>query len=417
MVFFVVSFCTAIFAALGADRLERRDPVAARHVRSWLIAAGVIGLLAVVGVFGQLAQSLAPPDRLAAAIARGSFIRVSALIGATMLAGVALLGWGWFNGRVPLRLLAFGLPLLVGADLWRNGQHFWEYSPSPESGLYRTDPLVQRLQAEPKPLRVFNLGDFYQVYPHNTLMAFGIPQVLGYQGSELRYFDDLIGGRPGTGPDAARYLLTSTRLWHLLAVRFVILPDTTTLPGYHRVLGPVTTGDGRHAVLYEADTTPPYARVVPAAIKVDEQAIPPTLADPRLPGYDRVVLFPQNSPINPRPMTTFPAPSPSHARVTAWQAGRMSITLDPAPTDSSYVLIAESWYLDWSVAVDGRPGQVLRGDNALLTIPVASGTKQLELSYHSKAIARGIAIGLVSLVILLAGFIVPPIVERRRRIA
>jgi len=415
MVFFVVAFCTATFAAFGADRLERRDPVAARHVRTWLIAAGAIALLALVGVFGQLAQSLAPAERLAAAIARGSFIRVSALIGATILGGVALLGWAWFNARVPLRLLAFGLPLLVGADLWRNGQHFWEYSPSPENGLYRTDALVQRLQTEPKPLRVFNLGDFYQVYPHNTLMAFGIPQVLGYQGSELRYFDDLIGGRPGTGPDAARYLLTSTRLWHLLAVGYVILPDTSTLPGYHRILGPVTTGDGRQAFLYEADTIPPYARVVPAAVKVDEQAIPPTLSDPRLLGYDRVVLFPPSAPINPRPLTTVPLPSRSRARVTAWQPGQMSITLDPAPTESSYVLIAENWYLDWSVNVDGGPGQVLRGDNALLTIPVAPGARQLELSYHSKAIARGIVIGLMSLAVVLAGFIVPPVVERRRR--
>jgi len=92
----------------------------------------------------------------------------------------------------------------------------------------------------------------------------------------------------------------------------------------------------------------------------------------------------------------------------------MSITLDPPPTDSSYVLIAENWYLDWSVAVDGRPARVLRGDNSLLTIPVAAGTRRLELSYHSRAIARGLAIGLVSLLIVIAGFLVPPAWQRRR---
>jgi len=110
-----------------------------------------------------------------------------------------------------------------------------------------------------------------------------------------------------------------------------------------------------------------------------------------------------------------PPPSASHGKVTNWDAGRMTISLDPPPRDSSYVLISENWYLDWRVNVDGRPGQVLRGDHALLTIPVAPGARQLELSYHSKAIARGIAIGLVSLVIVLVGFIVPPLVERRRR--
>ncbi len=417
MVFFIVAFCTAMFAAFGVDRLERRDTAAARHARVWLIGAGVIALLGLIGVFGQLAQALAlggdHPERLSVAIARGSFIRLSTLIGAITLAGVAVLAWGWLKGRVPLWLLVFGLPLLVGFDLWRNGQPFWQYAPAPDQGLYRTDELVARLQAEPKPLRVLNLAPLMRadVYPQNVLMAFDIPQVVGYQGSELRYYDELLGGR-----NEWRYLLTSTRLWDLLAVRYVIAPDTMTLPGYHRVLGPVTTGAGTRAFLYQADTASPYVRVVPAAVKLAaDSLVPPTLADPRLPGYDRVVLLPTSAPINPAPLRAIPPASASHGKVTNWGPGRMSITLDPPPRDSSYVLIAENWYLDWSVSVDGRPGQVLRGDHALLTIPVAPGVKQLELSYHSKAIARGIAIGLMSLVVVLAGFIVPPVVERRRR--
>lgn len=415
MVFFVVAFCVATFAAFGADRLERRDPTAAKYPRIWLIAAGVIALLGLIGFFGQLAQMMAPGDRLAAAIARGSFIRVSTVIGAAAFAAVAVLAWGWTKGRVPLTLLAFGLPLLVGADLLRNGEHFWRYSPKPSEGLYRSDTLVARLQAEPKPWRVFNVGAPYGVYPQNTLMAFGIPQVLGYQGSELRYFDDLIGGRPGAAQP--QYLMTSTRLWHLLGVRYVIIPDTASLPGYHRVLGPVTTGSGGPAYLYEADTVPPYARVVPAAVKLADSVIPPTLADPRLPGYDRVVLLPQNAPINPRPVTTFPPPSGSRANVSHWETGKMSIDLAPPPTDSSYVLVAENWFVDWSATVDGHAATVLRGDNALLTIPVGPGAKRIELRYHSRAIARGIAIGLVSLLIVLAWLIVPPAWQRRRRSA
>jgi hypothetical protein len=417
MVFFIVALCTAMFAAFGVDSLERRDTTAAKHARIWLIASGVMALFGLIGVWGQLAQSLAPPERLSVAIARGSFIRLSALIGAIILAGVALLSWGWLKGRVPVLLLALGLPLLVGVDLWRNGQHFWEYSPAPDKGLYRTDALVARLQAEPKPFRVFDLGAFIQgvgVYPQNVLMAFDVAQVVGYQGSELRYYDELLGGRPGAAQP--RYLLTSTRLWDLLAVRYVVAPDTLQIPGYHKVLGPIGNAAGRQGYLYEADTTPPYVRVVPAAVKLPADSLgPPTLADPRMPGYDRVVLLTQNTPINPAPLRGTLAPSASHGKVTAWDAGRMTIALDPPPQDSSYVLISENWYLDWQVSVDGRPGQVLRADHALLTIPVAPGARQLELSYHSKAIARGFTIAFLSLAIALAGFIVPPVVERRRR--
>jgi len=417
MVFFIVAFCTAIFAAFGVSRIERGEAAAARHTRIWLIAAGVIALFGLIGVWGQLAQSIAPPERLAKAIARGSFIRVSSVLGALALGAIGLLVWGRLKGRVPVLVFALGLPLVVGADLWRNGQLFWQYAPAPDKGLYRTDPLVARLQAEPKPFRVLDLGAFMQgvgVYPQNVLMAFDVAQVVGYQGSELRYYDELLGGRPGAVQP--QYLLTSTRLWQLLAVRYVVAPDTLQIPGYHKVLGPIANAAGSRGYLYEADTTPPYVRVVPAAVKLQaDSLVPPTLADPRMPGYDRVVLLPPGAPINPAPLPGLPPLSASHAKVTNWDAGRMTISLEPPPRDSSYVLIAENWYLDWSVNVDGRPGQVLRGDHALLTIPVAPGARQLELSYHSKAIARGIVIGLMGLAVVLAGFIVPPVVARRRR--
>ena len=409
MVFFVVAFCVSMFAALGVSRLERGEGEGGaqpRVARIWLIAAGVVALLGAIGVFGQMAVSLAPSERVGAAIRHGSAIRMSAIIGALFLAAVAVLVWGRLRGRVPAFAFAIGLPLLVGLDLWRDGRGFWTYSAPPSRGLYQDDAVITRLKAAPLPMRVLDVG----VYPQNVLMAHGIPQVLGYQGNELRYYDDLLGGR-----NDWRYLLSSTRLWPLLAVRFVLIPDSTALPGYHLVQGPVTTAAGSRAFLYEADTIPPYARVIPAAVKVpNDSVIPPTLADPRLPGYDRVVLLPSNAPINPPTLQGLPAPSLSKARVTAWDAGKMTVELDPAPRDSSYVMIAENWYLDWRASVDGHPGMVLRGDNSLLTIPVAPGARKIELSYHSRTYTRGKVMAFVTLLIVLAGFAVPLVATRRR---
>jgi len=408
MVFFIVAFCTAAFAAFGTERLERKE--GATHVRGWLIAAGVIALLGLAGAFGHLAESLAPPERVQVATGLASSIRVSAFIGAVGLFAVALLAFAFQRGKLPALAFALGLPLLIGTDLWRDGRRFWAYSDSPNESLYRPDAIVTRLRAEPKPYRVLD----FNVYGENTLMAHNIPQVLGYQGNELRYFDELIGGRPGT-QDGARFLLTSTRLWDLLAVRFVLLADTVHIPGYHRLLGPVETAAGRRGYLYEADTAPPYARVVPTAAKVGaDSLVPPTLADPRLPGFDRVVLLPANSPVNPPPLRGLPPASASKAHVTAWDAGKMTVELEPPPHDSSYVLIAENWYLDWRVSVDGTAGQVLRGDHALITVPVAPGARTLDLTYYSRSFARGKAIGLVTLLLVVAGFVVPPAWARRR---
>jgi hypothetical protein len=406
MVFFVVAFCTAMFAAFGVTRLEREGQGLWRHVRAWLIAAGAIAVLGVVGAFGRFALAIAPPERVADAAAHGDAIRLAAVVGAIMFAAIALLIWGRLLGKVPALAFAVGLPLMVGVDLWRDGRRFWTYSPPPHQGLYRTDDVIERLKQAPKPLRVFNLN----VYPQNVLMAHGIPQVLGYQGNELRYYDELLGGR-----NVWQYLLTSPRLWELLAVRYVVLPDTAGLPGYHLALGPVSTAAGTRAFVYEADTVPPYARVVPGAAKVDAGAIPPTLSDPRLPGYDRVVFFASDAPINPLPLQDWPPPSSSTARVTAWAAGKMTIALDPPPRDSSYVLVAENWYVDWRATVDGRPAPVLRGDHALITVPVPAGTRTVELSYYSRTFARGKLIALVTLIVVLAGLVVPPVLARKRR--
>jgi hypothetical protein len=408
MVFFIVAFIVATLAAFGVSRVERGEvPAADRRMRIWLIIAGAVALLGAVGLFGRVAVALALAERVAGVLAHGSAIRLSGIIGAVLFAAVALLVLGRVQGKVTAFAFALLLPLLVGADLWRDGRGFWTYSPPPPQGLYQTDPVITRLKAAPLPTRVFNVN----VYPQNVLMAHGIPQVLGYQGQELRYWDELLGGR-----NEWRYLFTSVRLWQLLAVRFVVLPDTASVPGYHLVVGPVATAAGTRAFLYEADTLPPYARVVPAALKVDSEAmVPPTLADPRLPGYDRVVLFAPSANVTPAPVTSWPPPSPSRARVSAWGAGRMTIELDPAPAASSYVLVSENWYLDWRASVDGRPGRVLRGDHALITVPVEAGARKIELSYYSRTYARGKAIAFLTLLLVLVAFIAPPVIARRRR--
>jgi uncharacterized membrane protein YfhO len=92
----------------------------------------------------------------------------------------------------------------------------------------------------------------------------------------------------------------------------------------------------------------------------------------------------------------------------------MTIALDPPPAESSYVLVAENWYVDWYAKVDGQTAPVLRGDHTLITVPVGPGARSVELSYHSRTFMRGKQLAFLSLLIVLAGFIVPPVIERRR---
>ncbi|HTY04907.1 MAG TPA: hypothetical protein VMC86_00155 [Gemmatimonadales bacterium] len=405
--FYQVGFAVAVLAALGAERLERRD------AKPWwttagLVTGGIVALLAAVGTFGMMATTYAqahPTDNygqslVAAAAAAQSGITIGAVgsaVGLLLLAGLATL---YLRERVPQRVFGIALILVVGADLYRAGAGFWHWSRPAEEQI-ASDDLVKRLIATPRPYRVF---DPMPVYARDALMAFDIPQVTGYHGNHLQTSLNLLGGEGGEN-------LHSANLWKLLDIRYLIFPDTVALHGYHRVLGPIRTGLGRRAYLYEADSAGVYARVVPAAVKADTSQIVPTLMDPRL-DYNRLVLFSPDEPVNPLPVTEMPPASKSVATVAKWAAGAMTITMAPPPDSDSYLVVSENWYKDWKATVDGAPAPVLRGDESLITVPVHAGARSVALSFEPADYAKGKLITQVSLflIVLLAGV---PLAMRR----
>src|SRR5260370_14414269 len=161
--------------------------------------------------------------------------------------------------------------------------------------------------------------------------------------------------------------------------------------------------DGAGVTLFERTDRATYARIVRGATKTDSAAIGATLVHPQMDGA-RLVLFTNDQPVTPAPLTKLPAPIAARATVTFWQPGRMTIALDPAPVAAAYVLVAENWYPDWVGKVDGQPAPVLRGDYSLLTVPVPAGAKGAELTFRSKLYALGRTITLASLAILVITF-------------
>src|SRR5256712_13353630 len=108
-------------------------------------------------------------------------------------------------------------------------------------------------------------------------MAFDCPDLFGYHGKELRYCDELWGGKNEWRN------LGVLPLWDLWAVRYAILPAGTqtldSIPGLRRVLDSVTIFHRTRVNLFERTAPAPYARAVPRAIKTDSAAIIPPLAD------------------------------------------------------------------------------------------------------------------------------------------
>lgn len=430
MAFYVVALMLAMLAGLGMERIERGEGRA--HPIRWLIASGVIAVLGIVGAFGAMGRALAEgvvrdlatrhaaagtqmdPARaehiLSAATANGTAAMVGALTGAVALALVAVMALWFWKGKLKPIALALGLAATIGGDLFVNARPFWSYSDLHKT-LFAPDSVTAYISARPLPHRTLDLG----VYPSDgvSLMAFNIPQVLGHHMFELHRYDQLLGGQ-GRWENLMGRGAASIRMWDLLAVRFVVAPvQLDSLPGFRRVLSSATTNARGLANLFERLEPPPYVRVVPAAVKVEPERMASLLLSPDF-DYDRLLLLDATDTVTLAPVTRLPEPSPSRATVEFWQPGRMAIVLEPTPGEPAWVMVAENWYPDWRATVDGKPVQAHRGNLTYIVVPVAAGTRRIELDFTSADYQQGKAVTFASLACILLIAVVPSFPQRKR---
>ena len=402
MAFFIPSFVVAVCAAFGVQRLQRGE--GKRIVYGWLAAAGILLLLAATGGLAGMAASMAGPEREAVAHQDAGAIMMSGLKSAVFAAAAGALALAVLAGKVRRLPLAISLAAVVGADLYITARQFWQFSPR-TTEIFADDPVTLHLRRVTPPYRALDPAG---VYPTAFLMGKRIPTVLGHHGNELHAYDELLGGK-----NVWQNLGRSLALWDLLAVRYVILPQASPLPGFHIVVGSATTPQGQPAVLLERDSIPPYARVVPAAAKIPADRIVATLLNPRL-DANRVVLLAEDAPIDLPRLDSLPAPSVSRASVTAWEPGTITVRMDPVPETDSYLLVSENWYPDWQATVDGRAVVPLKGDFTFLAVPVPRGAREVKLVVRSTAYRRGAAVSLGSLGVILAWLLLPALLRRRR---
>jgi hypothetical protein len=401
MAFFLVALPVAVYAAFGAERLLRRE-VSPRSFGIPLAVLGAIGLLGTLGVLESAATIFVSPQQAPKLAANAPELQRGAL---RLLVVVALAGgvfWAIWTGRVRHYAAAAALGIVVVADLWSIDRRFFDFK-APASELFADDAITAKLRQEPKPFRVLDTG----VYPGSVLMAYSVQTVLGYHGNELRFYDDLLGGK------------NEWRNWgnpnlhNLLAVRYLILPDSQALPGFHAVSARTATRHGSAGVLYRRDTLSQYVRVVPSAAKLPEDQVVPTVIDPRFPLND-VVLLPDTASVSPEPIRGGASDTTAvRASLTDWRPGSMRIALAGSDTRPRYLLVSETWYKDWHALVDGTPAPVHRGNHAMMTIVLPPGAREVALDFESPEYARGKVISLLAL-LAIAGVYAWSLVTRRR---
>jgi hypothetical protein len=423
MAFYLVALCTCVLAGFGAERVLRGRM---NTLRFW-ITTGLIGLLAVLGVGGLLqgvteglADSLSRglPDQQrnfminqvvanATALQTGSMrLLVVILVGAVVI-------WLIHRRKLTGALAAVGLIVVVGGDNWSILRNFGSWT-APASQIYVGDSMTAAMKQTPLPFRDYNPASeapspFYQyaVYQGSNLMVFGIPQIFGYHGMESRFFDALFGEKNSWMNQLSPTLLD------LYGAEYATINqpvDSTVLPGFSQTQGPVASPSmvGRSSptgYLYQRSRASEWVRVVPAAVKVPEEQIIPTVVSPRFP-LNTYVLYADTTSVQAAgPDQPTPQATAVEASLRAWSPGAMTIELHGSDTRTIYLLVAENWYPDWHATIDGKSATPLRGDEAMLSLPLPPGSHEVRLWYDVTSYHTGAWLSLVSLLLAMGAVV------------
>jgi uncharacterized membrane protein YfhO len=60
-------------------------------------------------------------------------------------------------------------------------------------------------------------------------------------------------------------------------------------------------------------------------------------------------------------------------------------------------VLADPWYPQWQVEIDGRPAELLRVDHALRGVRVPAGDHQVVFTYQDRALQLGLALTVLTL--------------------
>jgi hypothetical protein len=414
-IFFVSTFAVAVLAAMGTERVLS----GAIH-RRWVMGVGAAGLaialLATLGVFQQLALSIALPQQLdrvdanAGAMVSGawrSFFFLAATLAVVTTVGLQ---------RLPARVAGWLLAAVIVADLWSVEREYFKFSDR-AAVLYASDSAIARIQAEPEPVRVINnafeRGGVYHDpnLDFDGLMTHRVRVVLGYHGNELGRYQQLVA------KERSYAQIMNPTIWGLLNVKYIYsnVADTE-IPGATVVAGPVQTAAGTTVWLHQLPGEHPFAWVAPAIAKFPDDAVNDAFRTPTFP-YRSVALLAPDSDTPAQSLTALPEPLALRARTTSYAPGRISIALDaPAPAGSALV-VSENFYPGWQATVDGQPAKAERAMLSLMAVALPAGARQVELTFDSAPYHTGRSVTLVAVAAAMLLLIAGLVMDRQPRVA
>ncbi len=366
-----VAFGTALLSAFTLQRLlyEPRTARENRLLRVVLfssIGAGVLlwALIASGSLSGSLSFMTRPEI--------GSVVRRETQISLIfILTSGAVLFW-LFVGRKHTPRIALGAVVVLFLDLFVFGGNHNTSPVNPEEYFARADPIIRFLRSDPEIFRVNTRTRGGMIMDRNQGMVDQIFTMEGYTPLVLQR--------------AYPPVASSEQMYDLLNVKYV----TRAVEGASRLaLEPNPTYLPRAFMVYALHVVASEQELL-AYLKSDTFNHRTTAVVEHDPG----VTLPQ---LQEEPTW--------RARVTAYRNNALSV--DVETSHDGFLVLSEIWYPGWKAYLDGREIDMYRTDYNLRGLFVPKGRHAMEMRFEPVPFARGMMVTIASLLVCIAGIVVP----------
>jgi hypothetical protein len=434
MMIYVTAFAVAVLAAVGAERVLRRQ-VPRKYAPGWAIAAAAFALFMSIGGYSMLVSVAMgfigmsyPPEYITQLFQpKADANTTNAILGSwrsfVFVALVAGVIWAWLNNRLSVKAAAWGVVVLLIADLWSIEHLYWQYSP-PASQTFASDAAIDAIKADiartgpgrTLPLRIGSGIDQSDAYfRKKALMNHLLRTPEGEQGNELglyRRMTELDSGRVSLNPnfwrhENVRYLYTGLDPQQLAqASAQMAFPPFTTLAG------PARNANGSMVYAYRMGAPNPYAWVASRAVKADPAQVLPTVLDPR---FDpRMAAIVDTGSTFEVGAATGLVASTNAATVRSYEPGKVSIDLATPALAGSVLVLSENFYPGWTASAGTASLPVSRVNYNLIGVALQPGTQHVDVTFADPGYPRGKAITLAAVAVAVVLLMVGLVADRRR---
>jgi hypothetical protein len=324
-----------------------------------------------------------------------------------IVALMCAVAWGavslWNKGRLQAIHVVLTLAGLTALDLLRVDARYIQvvryddFFP-PDQGI---EALRSRLALGE---RVLTVGG---VYPEGFLASYGVPEVFGYHGNQLRWYNALtrydVRQAARTAAELEQYWISflSSAALRALAARYVLLPGQVELPGY-RLLG----ADQRVAVYVNEGARP-------GAVVVPEVQVEPDSAR-RIALLWSPTFDPGKTTIVEQPVLAIGQAGGTGTAVIEGN-GDDTLAVRARADGPALLTISRTYHRSWQAEIDGVPAPVLRANHALMAVPLSRGDHRVVLRYRPKIVylAAGVTATTWAIVLLITA--AAAVLELRRR--